>query len=76
MVNDLAENGAKEKRLHGCQRGSKLLLGTILLGLLANWFFVDQAFGISVPLFVLAFYGIFFWNMGSAVRVQKILPED
>ncbi|WP_236628075.1 DUF4153 domain-containing protein [Sporolactobacillus terrae] len=71
MVNDLAENGAKEKRPHGYQRGSKLLLGTILLGLLANECFVDQAFGISVPLFVLAFYGVFFWNLGSTALVQK-----
>jgi hypothetical protein len=52
-------------------RSSRLLLCTVLLGVLANWFFFDQLPGISVPLFVFAFYSVFLWNMRNVVTVRK-----
>lgn len=51
-------------------RSSRLLLYTVLLGVLANWFFFDQLPGISVPLFVFAFYSVFLWNMSDRVAVR------
>ncbi|SFG45141.1 DUF4153 domain-containing protein [Sporolactobacillus nakayamae] len=52
-------------------RSSRLLLCTVLLGVLANWFFFDQLPGISIPLFVFAFYSVFLWNTRSIVTVRR-----
>nr|WP_290443515.1 DUF4173 domain-containing protein [Sporolactobacillus kofuensis] len=40
----------------------------MLLGILANVLFFDRNLGLSYPIFVLAFYGIFLWNTQSTVE--------
>ncbi|MFT8311689.1 MAG: DUF4173 domain-containing protein [Sporolactobacillus sp.] len=52
-------------------RSSRLLLCTVLLGILANWFFFEQLPGISIPLFVFAFYSVFLWNTRNLVTVRR-----
>ncbi|MCO7124738.1 DUF4173 domain-containing protein [Sporolactobacillus shoreicorticis] len=52
-------------------RSSRLLLCTLLLGVLANWFFFNQFPGISIPLFVFAFYSVFLLNTYNIVAVRR-----
>ncbi|RYM07110.1 DUF4173 domain-containing protein [Sporolactobacillus sp. THM7-7] len=51
-------------------KGSLLLLCTVLLGILANVLFYDQSLGVSYPVFVIAFYALFLWNVRSQLQTK------
>jgi hypothetical protein len=40
-----------------------ILVGSILLGTLFNIFFYKKSLGLSYPMFIIAFYGVFLWNL-------------
>jgi hypothetical protein len=45
------------------RRYDRLLAMAVVFGVIGQYFFVDKSFGISIPLFVLAFYGLYFYSM-------------
>ncbi len=46
----------------------ELLIWSVALGFLFEWFFVGHAIGISYPLFVVVFYGVFFWFLRERLK--------
>lgn len=49
-------------------RSTFLLSGSVALGILIDVLFFDKRFGISYPIFVAFFYGLFFWCLRSRLR--------
>ena len=45
-----------------------LLITTLLLGILSDVLFFEKPLGISIPIFVLAFYTVFFWNLRGKIK--------
>ncbi|WP_168413211.1 DUF4153 domain-containing protein [Bacillus salacetis] len=55
------------------KRNLLLILSSILMGVLAEWLFVDHVFGLSVLLYVSLYYCLFYWQMkGRLFRNRKI----
>ena len=51
-----------------------LLMGTLLLGILSNILFFDSELGVSVPIFVIAFYSVLFLSFGNTLKFKASLP--
>ncbi|NJD02257.1 MAG: DUF4173 domain-containing protein [Ruminiclostridium sp.] len=51
-----------------------LLIGTIFLGILANILFFASELGLSIPVFVAAFYAVLFISSGKKLRFKPNLP--
>jgi len=47
-----------------------LLGGSLLAGLLFDYLFYGKQLGVSYPLFVLALYGLFFWQLRQSGKLQ------
>lgn len=47
-----------------------LLWATLLLGILFSYFFYKKPIGISYPLFILLFYGVFLWFLHRRISFQ------
>lgn len=45
------------------RRYDRLLAMAVVFGIASQYLFVDKSFGLSIPLFVLAFYGLYFYSM-------------
>lgn len=49
------------------KRYDMLLISALVMGIVGQYFFVDKPFGISVPIFVLGFYGLYFYAMKGRI---------
>lgn len=47
-----------------------LLLGSLALGLLFNFFFFEKPLGLSYPLFMTALYSFLFWNINKKPKLK------
>jgi len=63
MEENAVENNVDTKKETITRRNILLLASCIILGILFDVLFYGKPFGISYPLFVLAFYGILLWNL-------------
>jgi hypothetical protein len=72
-LDDLFGKSGMAKQNHSFSLRSKscvLLLSTVLLGIFVDVLFYDKALGVSYPIFVTAFYALFFWNLRNRIQVR------
>ena len=48
-----------------------ILVASLILGLVFNILFYKKTFGLSYPVFVLMFYGVFIWTLKDRIRLKS-----
>lgn len=71
MENQIRKAGPRRNHpFHSMKKSYALLWSTILLGVFVDILFYDQMLGVSYPIFVAAFYSLFFWNFRNRMQVR------